>query len=207
VGQCVYELIARDMATLKRERADKARNRARILSAASEVFEVLGLDAQMDAIAARAGVGVGTLYGHFATKDALMQALIERKFEMLLDIARRGLARDDADAFGVLADVLRHSAAITAADAGTRAAVMDAEQTVLDVLARVVNELREATQLLIDRARATQAVRDDITADDISLMMHGLASTMGHPGRDWNRLLELMLDGMRGTSALNSSDR
>jgi AcrR family transcriptional regulator len=75
------------------ERADKARNRARILAAASAAFAERGIETQMDDVAARAGLGVGTLYRHFATKEALMVALLERKFEQILEVTRRGIAR------------------------------------------------------------------------------------------------------------------
>jgi AcrR family transcriptional regulator len=188
------------MTPTRPERADKARNRARILASASEAFAISGLDVQMDEIAVRAGVGVGTLYGHFATKDALMLALIERKYEMLLDIAQVGVGRDNAEPFDILADVLRQSAAITAADAGTRDALMRADEAMLAPIAETIARLSDTVQLLIDRARASNAVRSDLTANDISLLMHGVAATMGYPNRDWRRFLELALDGIRGSS-------
>lgn len=188
------------MTRTRPERADKARNRARILASASEAFAISGLDVQMDEIAVRAGVGVGTLYGHFATKDALMLALIERKYKMLLDIAQVGVRRDDAEPFDILADVLRQSAAITAADAGTRDALMRADEAMLAAIAETIANLSDTVQLLIDRAQASNAVRSDLTANDISLLMHGVAATMGYPNRDWRRFIELALDGIRASS-------
>src|ERR1700721_2923215 len=71
-------------AGVRAERADKARNRARILAAASEAFAERGVETQMDDVAARAGLGVGTLYRHFPTKEALTVALLERRFERIL---------------------------------------------------------------------------------------------------------------------------
>src|ERR1700734_2572639 len=99
------------------ERADKARNRARILAAASEAFAEQGVETQMDDVAARAGLGVGTLYRHFATKEALMAALLERKFEQVLEVARRVIEREDGEPFEIFADVLREGAEVAAADA------------------------------------------------------------------------------------------
>src|ERR1700734_2486949 len=104
-------------ASSRPERADKARNRARILSAASEAFAEQGVETQMDDVAARAGLGVGTLYRHFATKEALMAALIERKFEQVLEVARRVIEREDGEPFEIFADVLREGAEVAAADA------------------------------------------------------------------------------------------
>src|SRR3984957_1353821 len=106
------------------ERADKARNRARILAAASEAFAERGVETQMDDLAARAGLGVGTLYRHFATKEALMVALLERKFEQILEVTRRGIEREGGEPFEVFADVLREGAEVTAADAAAQDALM-----------------------------------------------------------------------------------
>src|ERR1700683_2007933 len=92
-------------ARARAERADKARNRALILAAASEAFAERGVETQMDDVAARAGLGVGTLYRHFATKEALMVALMERKFEQILAVTRRGIGREDGEPFEVFADV------------------------------------------------------------------------------------------------------
>src|SRR5690349_14931045 len=81
-------------------RADARRNRERVLEAAREIFGRDGIDAQIDDIAACAGVGVGTVYRHFATKDALVQALAAKYFEAEDRIAREALTLDDPwDAF------------------------------------------------------------------------------------------------------------
>src|ERR1700722_12230241 len=107
------------------ERADKARNRARILAAASAAFAERGIETQMDDVAAapRAGLGVGTLYRHFATKEALMVALLERKFEQILEVTRRGIEREDGEPFEVFADVLREGAEVAATDAAAQDAL------------------------------------------------------------------------------------
>jgi AcrR family transcriptional regulator len=87
--------------TFRPERADKIRNRARILEAAAAVFGATGMETSMDDVAARAGVAVGTLYRHFATKDALMAAMARRHFSMqtLIDRAQAaGTMRADVSA-------------------------------------------------------------------------------------------------------------
>ncbi len=80
--------MSSEMATLKPLRADARRNRERVLEAAREIFGRDGIEAQVDDIAACAGVGVGTVYRHFATKDALVQALAAKYFEGEDEIAR-----------------------------------------------------------------------------------------------------------------------
>jgi AcrR family transcriptional regulator len=179
------------------ERADKARNRARILAAASAAFAERGIETQMDDVAARAGLGVGTLYRHFATKEALMVALLERKFEQILEVTRRGIEREDGEPFEVFADVLREGAEVTAADAATQDALMRVGDAIWSDVESIQLELRAATQVLMDRAQAAGTMRSDISAGDISMIMCGLSATMSVGEWDWRRHLELTLDGLR----------
>jgi AcrR family transcriptional regulator len=179
------------------ERADKARNRARILAAASAAFAERGIETQMDDVAARAGLGVGTLYRHFATKEALMVALLERKFEQILEVTRRGIAREDGEPFEVFADVLREGAEVTAADAAAQDALMRVGGAIWSDVESIQLELRAATQVLMDRAQAAGTMRSDIGAGDISMIMCGLSATMSVGEWDWRRHLELALDGLR----------
>jgi AcrR family transcriptional regulator len=179
------------------ERADKARNRARILAAASAAFAERGIETQMDDVAARAGLGVGTLYRHFATKEALMVALLERKFEQILEVTRRGIEREDGEPFEVFADVLREGAEVTAADAAAQDALMRVGDAVWSDVESIQLELRAATQVLMDRAQAAGTMRSDISAGDISMIMCGLSATMSVGEWDWRRHLELTLDGLR----------
>jgi AcrR family transcriptional regulator len=179
------------------ERADKARNRARILAAASAAFAERGIETQMDDVAARAGLGVGTLYRHFATKEALMVALLERKFEQILEVTRRGIERGDGEPFEVFADVLREGAAVTAADAAAQDALMRVGDAIWSDVESIQLELTAATQVLMDRAQAAGTMRSDISAGDISMIMCGLSATMSVGEWDWRRHLELALDGLR----------
>jgi AcrR family transcriptional regulator len=98
-------------------RADARRNRERILESARDVFGECGVDAQMDDVASRAGVGVGTVYRHFPTKEALIVELVRQKFRLFAAGAREALERD-GEPFAVLADMLRRNAAALARDAG-----------------------------------------------------------------------------------------
>jgi AcrR family transcriptional regulator len=177
------------------ERADKARNRARILAAASAAFAKSGVDTQMDDIAARAGVGVGTVYRHFATKEALMVAMVRRKFALILGVARDGLRRD-GEPFEVFKDVLREGCALTADDAAAQDALMQAGEEIWQQAADILEELQASMQILIGRAQAAGTMRPDASADDVPMLMCGVSATMAHGDWDWTRHLEIVLSGL-----------
>src|SRR5690349_22608185 len=95
-------------------RADARRNREKVLTAARKVFSEHGRDAQMDDVARRAGVGVGTVYRHFPTKEALIEALVVDSFQKIALRAEAALQADDA--WDALASTLWAGAEILAAD-------------------------------------------------------------------------------------------
>src|SRR5690349_10916702 len=95
-------------------RADARRNRERVLEAARAVFAEHGRDAQMDDVAKKAGVGVGTVYRHFPTKEALIEALVVDSFQKIALRAEAALQADDA--WDALASTLWAGAEILAAD-------------------------------------------------------------------------------------------
>jgi len=175
-------------------RADARRNRARILDAARSACAQHGANVQIDDVARSAGVGVGTVYRHFPTKDALIEALVGEKYRIIGEHAREALEADDPwDGF---AEFLRRNAAVMAADAGLR-----------DVLARLgpgatgSPESREEFEALarrvLDRAQAAGRLRADVSLDDVAMLMSGLGPSMSHGGLDWRRHLEILLDGLR----------
>jgi AcrR family transcriptional regulator len=191
------------MSTIDTERplrADARRNRERILQAAREVFAANGIDAQMDAVAARAGVGVGTVYRHFPTKEALMAELVRQKFRQLADGAREALERD-GEPFAVLADMLRRNADVCAADASMQHALTAVDAHKWNHAQAEQQELNVLSGKLIDRAQRAGAMRADVDATDIAMLMCGVSATMAHsgPGFDWRRHLELAIDMLRAT--------
>src|SRR5215813_1849416 len=97
-------------------RADARRNRERVLAAAREVFAEQGREAQMDDVARKAGVGVGTVYRHFPTKMALIDALAKDAFERIAAAAEEQLARTDADPWEVLTEVVWAGAQVMVGD-------------------------------------------------------------------------------------------
>jgi AcrR family transcriptional regulator len=131
----------------KAERADKARNRARILEAAAFAFSESGTDTQMDDIAARAGLGVGTLYRHFATKEALMGAMIRRKFSQILAVTQAALERE-GEPFELLKGALRDGAEVASADAAAQQTLVRAGVDAWEHAPDLLEELLAATRRL-----------------------------------------------------------
>jgi AcrR family transcriptional regulator len=179
------------------ERADKARNRARILAVASEAFAEKGIETQMDDVAAAAGLGVGTLYRHFPTKEALMVALVKRKFERILEVTQRGIDRSTGEPFEIFADVMREGAEVAAADATAQDVLMRAGDVLWSQVGPTLNELQAATKVLVDRAQRAGTMRSDVGAADVPMIMCGVSSTMSVGDWDWRRYLEFVLDGLR----------
>ena len=180
------------------QRADARRNRRRILESAREVFAEAGSDAQIDDVARRAGVGVGTVYRHFPTKEALLSELVREKFRLLSDGARDALQRT-GEPFQILTWLLRENAAKLGRDAAMQQALAGADDQIWLQAAAEQEELIELTGELIARAHATGSIRSDVTATDIGMLMCGLCATMAHPvrGFDWHRHLELIIDALR----------
>ncbi len=179
-------------------RSDARRNRERILSGARAVFAEYGSDAQMDDVARRAGVGVGTVYRHYPTKEALLVELVREKFRIFTAEARDALERD-GEPFEVLAELMRSNAEMLGRDAGTQQVLAGAGEHIWTQAAAAQTELLELTSQLIDRARRAGTIREDATATDIGMLMCGVSATMAHsaPGFDWRRHLDLVVDMLR----------
>jgi AcrR family transcriptional regulator len=184
---------------IRRLRADARRNRERILAAAKEVFAEQGEEAQMDDVARRAGVGVGTVYRHFPSKEILLGELVREKFETFTERAREALEKPDA--WEAFANLLRDNAALMAENVAiqdvlsrTGAAWEYAEPTRL--------KLEEVTDELIQRAKREGKMRKDFKVQELGMLMSGLCASMGsaYPVQsDWRRHLEILLDGLRAS--------
>jgi AcrR family transcriptional regulator len=176
-------------------RADARRNRERILKAARAVFADQGVHSQIDDVARRAKVGVGTVYRHFPTKEALVEALVRERFEEIAGYAREALERDDA--WEGFCELIWRAAERNAADLAFCEALASTDHS------RVVEEvgLAQSTNELMQRAVAQGRMRADVTTEDVPMMMCGAGSVMRlSPGSDaWRRYLTLMLDGLRAS--------
>ena len=177
-------------------RADAVRNRAKIVEAAKEAFSERGLETQMEDVARRACVGVGTLYRHFPTKDALVRALIVDKMERMAEAAKAALADEDADPFESFASVLRQGAEQQERDRALTQVVASQPQSVFREALEEETELSAHMAALVERAQRAGVMRQEVRPDDIPLVMCGCAAVVQN-GRDWERYLTFILDGFR----------
>jgi AcrR family transcriptional regulator len=179
-------------------RADARRNRARVLAAAREAFAAEGRVVALDEIARRAGVGAGTVYRHFATKELLFEAVIIDRLHALRDDATDRLAADqDAGAgfYDFLAEMIR-SAVVNRAISDALAAT---PQATVDAVAAVKDELMAQFGALLRRAQRAGAVRADIQPDDLGALILGCLALHRHAsGEDTaGRLVAVVQDGLR----------
>jgi len=177
-------------------RSDAQRNRDRIIDAARRAFAEEGLDAGVDEIARRAGVGVGTLYRRFPTKQSLVHAIFEQRLGDLQPAIDAALARDDA--WEGFADLVHATVAQQAEDHGFGQMVVlrfGPEAVPDDVRRRFFGPLEE----LLARAQRAGQIRDDIAADDLRaiIRMAGAAALGAGAGSDCRRHVGLLLDGLR----------
>ena len=182
-------------------RADARRNRAAILQAARAAFDELGLGAQMEDVARRAGVGVGTLYRHFPTKEALVEALIADRMAQIAAELRLA-AEEEPDAWSALARVLRFGVELQAGDRAL-AQVLGSQPPERWEAAKDAAGLDPLTAALLERAQAEGTLRPDVRVDDIPILMCGMSrvvemrvATCGRPA-GWERYFALLLDGLR----------
>lgn len=179
-------------------RADARRNRERIIDAAREVFAQEGDGAQMDDVARRAGVGIGTVYRHFPTKDVLLGEIMRAKFRHHVEVARRWDATGGG--WSALEGFLREIVAQMRSDATQHrlmwiddaAALAHAEPDRLELVAVV--------GAIIERAKVAGEVRPDLDVDDMPALMCAIGSVMGARGAPIPRaemLTDVIIDGLR----------
>lgn len=174
-------------------RADAERNRTAILTAARDVFAEQGLDAPLEEIAARAGVGIGTVYRNFASKDALIDELLRLALEEVTAAAERALARTDGHGLDELLRALGQSFADHA-----RYANLLLERPTDPAASR---RIRAAISELTARAVTAGTVNPGTTAADVMALiwaMRGLVQSDGEVGpHAWQRFLGIHLAGLR----------
>jgi AcrR family transcriptional regulator len=178
------------------QRADAQRNRARILEAAENVFAVEGIDVPVDLIAEKAGVGVGTLYRHFPTKEKLCEAVLMDRLHALTVDAQALADADDPKAafFGFLTHFVEEGAA----KRDLIVAVMGAGMEMDEFSQAVKQDLNDAIGVLLHRAQAVGAVRPDVQPDAVLALLGATCQATVHsaaaPALD---LLTIVCDGLR----------
>src|SRR2546423_1122738 len=181
----------------RERRSDARRNRGRVIKAARECMARDGLDAQMEEIARRAKVGVGTVYRHFTTKDELVEALAFERFERLRDLALDALAEDDP--WGSFEGFMRASARIQTDDRALSEVLTSRPDTM--GRAAEASGILELVGQILGRAQAAGVVREDAHPYDVPMLMCALAGTFRNPHADPDRYVGIALDGLRAPGA------
>jgi len=179
-------------------RADARRNRERILQSARAAFAESGDVVQIDDVARHAGVGVGTVYRHFPTKQALLTELVRQTFRLFTEWAREALEAG-GEPFALIEGLLRRIAETAAGDAGVQYALASSDaQAARSEAQAEQDELIAVIAELTGRARRAGTIRPGIEATDIAMLICGVVSAMGpRPGFDWRRHLDLVTDTLR----------
>ncbi|ACQ81570.1 transcriptional regulator, TetR family [Beutenbergia cavernae DSM 12333] len=181
----------------RQPRADARRNRERVLAAAREAFAADGAAVPLDEIARRAGVGAGTVYRHFPSKEALFAAVIDDDVARLLADARELATSDDpGDAFlGYLRRLGEEAGARRDLADALAVAGFDAGPS-FDTSAP---SLQEALGVLLARAQAAGAVRADVGTRDLVALLKGALVAVGVADDDGvrERVFAVLTDGLR----------
>jgi AcrR family transcriptional regulator len=183
--------------TARQPRADALRNRERVLEAAKAVFSAGGPDASLEAVARHAGVGIGTLYRHFPTREALFEAVYRREVEQLFDLAAQ--LRTEAAPTEALRLWLRASVEFVATKKGMSSALALAAHNSSALAAYSLDRLSQAAGALLARAVEAGELRPDISAEDLLRALIGMCYTHDKPGWQANvlRLVDVFVDGLR----------
>jgi AcrR family transcriptional regulator len=178
-------------------RADARRNLERILASARALFAERGPDAQMEEIAAHAGVGIGTLYRRFPTKAALVTELVRERFQEFAVIAAECEGLDDPGE--ALATMMRRHAESTEGDVAFQLAMLKLNDFHWEGIEEDKAALNAVVSRIIERAQSAGDVRADLRTEDYGMMMCGITATMHFMGgtHEWRRHLDLILAGLK----------
>jgi AcrR family transcriptional regulator len=183
-------------------RSDALRNRAKLVAAARELFAKSGVDVSVEEITQHAGVGMGTLYRHFPTKDELIDAVLEDAFDEIIRLARE--AADQADAWAALTGFFERLLQLHAQNRGVKDIVAlrgHGSHRAEAMRAR----LRPLLAQIVERAHEQGSLRRDFTSDDLPLIFwtanRVIELTLDVAPNYWRRHLALLLDGLRPAAA------
>ena len=185
---------------LRAQRADARRNRKRVIEAARRCMARKGLDAQIEEIARAAGVGVGTVYRHFPTKDDLVEALAMARFERLAELGREALAASDP--WRSFEDFMRASGRIQSEDRALSEVLTSRPET-MSRAAESVGILGLVAELM-RRGQTAGKIRPDADPRDVPMLMCALAGTYRNPHTNPERYIGIVLDGLRATPRAQS---
>jgi AcrR family transcriptional regulator len=181
----------------RKPRSDALRNRELVLEAAKVVFSAGGAEASLEAVARRAGVGIGTLYRHFPTREALFEAVYRREVEQLAELAEQ--LKAEAEPAEALRLWLRSNVAFVATKKGMSAALALVMDKSSELFAYSSGRLTSTVTALLARAVEAGEIRDDVSAEDLIRALVGMCYMNDQPG--WQdsvmRMVDVFVDGLR----------
>jgi AcrR family transcriptional regulator len=182
-------------------RADAKRNRETLLAAAEQVYAERGVEAPLEDVARRAGVGIGTLYRHFPTRDALNEAVFRRQVEVLCDRVDELLATNPPDV--ALATWMRAFADHKDMAVALKSVLVPHE----DLFTYSHRRIREAVGTLLAAGVDAGVLGRDVEVDDLLRAISGICLASGQPGSAdrTERLIDLVVDGLRYRSRRTES--
>jgi AcrR family transcriptional regulator len=183
-------------------RSDARRNRERLVASARELLASEGVDVSVDEITRHAGLGMGTLYRHFPTKDELVDAVLEDAFAELVELAERAAAAEDA--WAGLTEFMEEALASHAANRGLKDMLAARGQGASRAHA-MRERIHPLLRRLIERAQAQGALREEFTTEDLSLVFWSVGRVIERTAdvapEQWRRQLGFLLDGLRAPAA------
>jgi AcrR family transcriptional regulator len=194
----------RSPAPARKPRADALRNRERVLEAAKAVFSAGGPEASLEAVARRAGVGIGTLYRHFPTREALFEAVYRREVQQLGELAEQ--LKSEPEPVEALRRWLRSNVEFVGTKKGMMAALALVAKPSSELTAFSFDRLTQAVGALLARAVEAGEIRADVSPEDLLRALIGMCYLNDQPGWQHSvlRLLDVFVDGLRLPAA--SSD-
>jgi AcrR family transcriptional regulator len=185
----------------RKPRADALRNRDLLLEAAKSVFSAGGPEASLEAVARTAGVGIGTLYRHFPTREALFEAVYRHEVQQLADLAER--LKKETRPIEALRQWMRSIVKFVATKKGMSIALALAVSKDSDLASYSSDRLTRAIGLLLEQAIAAGEVRSDVSPEDLLRAIVGMCYTHDQPGWQKNvlRLVDIFVDGLRNRPA------
>jgi AcrR family transcriptional regulator len=189
-----------DLVTLapRPKRADARRNYEKLIAAAREEFTERGTGSTLEDVAARAGVGIGTLYRHFPTRQDLLEAVYLGEVEAICDSAKKFVDEPPLEALTGWLHEFVGFAATKRALAEELFAYVDRDSPVFSSCATAIYGAGEG---LLERAQNAGAVRDDVDISDVTKMVSGIAAIRNADADQIDRILGLALDGLRAPAA------
>ena len=206
MGKKTLEKKTLDKRVARKPRADALRNRDRLLDAARTVFSAGGPEASLESVARTAGVGIGTLYRHFPTREALFEAVYRHEVQQLADLAER--LKKEARPTEALRQWLRSIVKFVATKKGMSTALALAIAKDSDLVSYSSDRLTRAIGLLLEQAIVAGEIRSDVRPEDLLRAIVGMCYTHDQPGWQKNvlRLVDIFVDGLRNQRAKRRTD-